>query len=101
MSMPVTRMDYGNRGGLPDVISLLGHIDTAGFLFGDDAAASQDHKAFLQMGNTKDDFPVLVRRAGAPRDARDRRLTRRRGPPATVVARLRGHAYARGTIQSG
>ena len=65
MSIPVTRMDYGNRGGLPDVISLLGHIDTAGFLFGDDAAASQDHKAFLQMGNTKDDFPVLVRRDGA------------------------------------
>ncbi|CAN9256967.1 unnamed protein product [Alternaria alternata] len=65
MSMPVTRMDYGNRGGLPDVTSLLGHIDTAGFLFGDDAAASQDHKAFLQMGNTKDDFPVLVRRDGA------------------------------------
>lgn len=65
MSMPVTRMDYGNRSGLPGVTSLLGHIDTAGFLFGDDAAASQDHKAFLQMGNTKDDFPVLVRRDGA------------------------------------
>jgi hypothetical protein len=59
-------MDYGNRRDLPDVTSLLGHIDTAGFLFGDDtSAASQDQKAFLQMGNTKDDFPVLVRRDGA------------------------------------
>lgn len=67
MSMPVTRMDYGNRSDLPDLSSVLGHIDTAGFLFGQDdkSAASQERKAFLQMGNTKDDFPVLVRRDGA------------------------------------
>jgi hypothetical protein len=67
MSMPVTRMDYGNRSDLPDLSSVLGHIDTAGFLFGQDdrTNASQDRNGFLQMGNTKDDFPVLVRRDGA------------------------------------
>ncbi|KAF1944856.1 ARM repeat-containing protein [Clathrospora elynae] len=70
MSMPVTNMDYRGRAGLPDLSSVLGHIDTTAFLFGEEdkerkAAASLDHKAYLQMGNTKDDFPVLVRRDGA------------------------------------
>ncbi|KAL6153760.1 hypothetical protein ACJBU6_07064 [Exserohilum turcicum] len=67
MSMPVTRMDYGIRPDLPDLSSVLGHIDTAGFLFGqeDRSITSQDRNGFLQMGNTKDDFPVLVRRDGA------------------------------------
>ncbi|EMD87334.1 hypothetical protein COCC4DRAFT_134433 [Bipolaris maydis ATCC 48331] len=67
MSMPVTRTDYGSRPDLPDLSSVLGHIDTAGFLFGQDdrPSASQDRNSFLQMGNTKDDFPVLVRRDGA------------------------------------
>ena len=65
--MPVTRMDYGNRPDLPDLSSVLGHIDTAGFLFReeDKSSASHERKAFLQMGNTKDDFPVLVRHDGA------------------------------------
>ncbi|USP80471.1 uncharacterized protein yc1106_07745 [Curvularia clavata] len=67
MSMPVTRMDYGNRPGLPELATVLGHIDTAGYLFGQDGRsnASQDRNGFLQMGNTEDDFPVLVRRDGA------------------------------------
>jgi hypothetical protein len=65
MSMPVTSMDYRSRLDLPDLSSVLGHIDTAGFLFGEDERAAASQKAFLQMGNTKDDFPVLVRRDGA------------------------------------
>ncbi|KAI4631199.1 hypothetical protein J4E83_002728 [Alternaria metachromatica] len=101
MSMPVTRMDYGNRGNLPDVGSLLGHIDTAGFLFGDDAsAATQDQKAFLQMGNTKDDFPVLVRRDGAGNGtnlsassaALDLALSQSPGPDAQSTA-WNGHRH--------
>jgi hypothetical protein len=65
MSMPVTSMDYRNRPDLPDLSSVLGHIDTTGFLFGEEERSAASQKAFLQMGNTKDDFPVLVRRDGA------------------------------------
>lgn len=70
MSMPVTNLDLRGRGDLPDLASVLGHIDTAGYLFGEDdkehnPAASPDHKAYLQMSNTKDEFPILVRRDGA------------------------------------
>jgi hypothetical protein len=65
MSMPVTNMEYRNRPDLPDVASVLGHIDTTGFLFGEEERSVASQKAFLQMGNTKDDFPVLVRRDGA------------------------------------
>jgi hypothetical protein len=66
MSMPVTNMDYRARHDLPDLASVLGHIDTASFLFGeeDKPTAQTDPKAFLQMSN-KDDFPVLLRRDGA------------------------------------
>jgi hypothetical protein len=70
MSMPVTSLDLRGRGDLPDLASVLGHIDTAGYLFGEDdkdhnPAASPDHKGYLQMRNTKDEFPILVRRDGA------------------------------------
>lgn len=70
MSMPVTSLDLRGRGDLPDLASVLGHIDTAGYLFGEDdkehnPAASPDHKGYLQMSNTKDEFPILVRRDGA------------------------------------
>ncbi|KAL6707045.1 hypothetical protein ACN47E_004797 [Coniothyrium glycines] len=65
MSMPVANLDY--RRDLPDLASVLGHIDTASYLFGEDEkehnpAASPDHKGYLQMSNTKDEFPILVRR---------------------------------------
>lgn len=67
--MPVTNQDLRNRD-LPDLASVLGHIDTTGYLFGEDdkehnPAASPDHKAYLQMSNTNDKFPILVRRDGA------------------------------------
>ncbi|OAL01919.1 ARM repeat-containing protein [Phaeosphaeriaceae sp. SRC1lsM3a] len=70
MSMPVTGLDLRGRDNLPDLASVLGHIDTTGYLFGEDEkdhnpAASPDHKAYLQMSNTDDKFPILVRRDGA------------------------------------
>ena len=70
MSMPVTNLDRRGRENLPDLASVLGHIDTTGYLFGEDdkehnAAASPDHKAYLQMSNTNDKFPILVRRGDA------------------------------------
>jgi hypothetical protein len=70
MSMPVTGLDMRGRNNLPDLASVLGHIDTAGYLFGEEdkehnAVASPDHKAYLQMSNTDDKFPILVRRDGA------------------------------------
>ncbi|ORY10564.1 armadillo-type protein [Clohesyomyces aquaticus] len=66
MSMPVTNLD---RGGLPDLASVLGHINTAAYLFGDEGeqsnpAASPDVKSYLQMNTTDDKFPILVRRDG-------------------------------------
>ncbi|KAF1918021.1 armadillo-type protein [Ampelomyces quisqualis] len=70
MSMPVTGLDLRGRDNLPDLASVLGHIDTTGYLFGEEdkehnPTASPDHKAYLQMSNTDDKFPILVRRDGA------------------------------------
>ncbi|KKY24830.1 putative mrna binding protein pumilio 2 [Diplodia seriata] len=71
-SVPVTGLDFRHRANaeLPDLPSVLGHIDTTHFLFGDDdekprnPAASPDVKSYLQM-NTKDGkFPILVRHGG-------------------------------------
>jgi hypothetical protein len=50
MSMPVTGLDLRGRDNLPDLASVLGHIDTTGYLFGEEdkvhnPAASPDHKA--------------------------------------------------------
>ncbi|EKG11259.1 hypothetical protein MPH_11603 [Macrophomina phaseolina MS6] len=71
-SVPVTGLDLRNRAttDLPDLTSVLGHIDTTHFLFGDDdekprnPAASPDVKSYLQMNATDDKFPILVRRDG-------------------------------------
>lgn len=77
MSMPVTSLDYRSRTDLPDLASVLGHIDTAGYLFGEEekernpAASPPDQKAYFQMSNTKDEFPILVRRDGAGKAAHD------------------------------
>ncbi|KAH6642427.1 armadillo-type protein [Boeremia exigua] len=70
MSMPVTGLDLRGRDNLPDLASVLGHIDTTGYLFGEEdkehnPTASPDHKAYLQMSNTNDKFPILVRRGDA------------------------------------
>ncbi|OCK77345.1 ARM repeat-containing protein [Lepidopterella palustris CBS 459.81] len=74
LSMPVTSLDLRGRNDLPDLASVLGHINTTGFLFGDDderpmnknqnPAASPDVKSYLQMNTTDDKFPILVRRDG-------------------------------------
>ncbi|GME56648.1 Pumilio domain-containing protein [Neofusicoccum parvum] len=71
-SVPVTGLDLRYRAStdLPDLTSVLGHIDTTNFLFGDDdekprnPAASPDVKSYLQMNATDDKFPILVRRDG-------------------------------------
>lgn len=71
MSMPVTSLDYRSRADLPDLASVLGHIDTTSYLFGEDdkernaAVSPPDQKAYFQMSSTKDEFPILVRRDGA------------------------------------
>lgn len=70
MSMPVTSLDMRGRDNLPDLASVLGHIDTTAYLFGEDdkepnPVASPDRQAYLQMSNTDDRFPILVRRDGA------------------------------------
>jgi hypothetical protein len=67
MSMPVTNLDLRGRDDLPDLASVLGHINTAAYLFGDEEkqqnpAASPDVKSYLQMNTTDDKFPILVRR---------------------------------------
>ncbi|KAK8171157.1 armadillo-type protein [Phyllosticta citrichinensis] len=75
-SVPVTGLDLrqrihaDNSTGLPDLKSVLGHMD----FFGDDdqlrngrdhnPAASPDVKSYLQMNTTDDKFPILVRRDG-------------------------------------
>ncbi|KAF2180251.1 ARM repeat-containing protein [Zopfia rhizophila CBS 207.26] len=70
MSMPVTNLDLRSRANeLPDLASVLGHINTHEFLFGDEdkkqnPAASPDVKSYLQMNTTDDKFPILVRRDG-------------------------------------
>ena len=71
MSMPVLgsgRPNANSNGTLPDLASVLGAIDTTGYLFGDEGkehnpAASPNHKSYLQMNTTDDKFPILVRRS--------------------------------------
>jgi hypothetical protein len=71
MSMPVLgsgRPNANSNGTLPDLASVLGSIDTTGYLFGDEGkdhnpAASPNHKSYLQMNTTDDKFPILVRRS--------------------------------------
>ncbi|EON61784.1 hypothetical protein W97_01001 [Coniosporium apollinis CBS 100218] len=72
-SMPVTGYDLQNRftNEMPDLSSVLGHINTAGFLFGDEDHSvkrnqpSPNIKSYLQMNTTDDKFPILVRRDGS------------------------------------
>ncbi|PSN68391.1 ARM repeat-containing protein [Corynespora cassiicola Philippines] len=68
MSMPVTGLDFRGRDDLPDLASVLGHINTTAYLFGDDEKSqnpvSPDVKSYLQMNTTDDKFPILVRRDG-------------------------------------
>jgi len=77
MSMPVTSLDYRSRADLPDLASVLGHIDTTSYLFGEDdkertsAVSPPDYKAYFQMSSTKDEFPILVRRDGAGNGTHD------------------------------
>lgn len=75
--MPVTGTRKRNSEFNQDYSSVLalGHINTTGFLFGDDdeksaakkePATSPDVKSYLQMNATDDKFPILVRREEYP-----------------------------------
>ncbi|KAL8947592.1 MAG: hypothetical protein Q9222_006144 [Ikaeria aurantiellina] len=82
--MPVTGSKsriYGNYGDYAAAMGL-GHINTTGFLFGDDdeaakkdMATSPDVKNYLQMNATDDKFPILVRREEYPGLVSDARVT--------------------------
>ena len=76
-SMPVTSSRTRNNQAKNDYASTmgLGHINTTGFLFGDDddksngnkeSATSPDVKNYLHMNATDDRFPILVRRNEQP-----------------------------------
>ena len=74
-SMPVTGSRVRTNGANSEYASTngLGHINTTGFLFGDDdeaskkeSATSPDVKSYLQMNATDDKFPILVRRDDYP-----------------------------------
>ena len=75
--MPVTGSKKRNSEAASDFSSVmaLGHINTTGFLFGDDdekstakkeSTTSPDVKSYLQMNATDDKFPILVRREDYP-----------------------------------
>ena len=67
--MPVTAQDVRGRNDLPDLASVLGHINTAAFLFDEDetqnnpVASPQNNSYHVQM-TSDDKFPILVRREG-------------------------------------
>lgn len=74
-SMPVTGLKARDRDNGAEYSSALGlgHINTTGFLFGDDdetakkeSATSPDVNSYLQMNATDDKFPILVRRDDYP-----------------------------------
>ncbi|KAF2002512.1 ARM repeat-containing protein [Amniculicola lignicola CBS 123094] len=66
MSMPVNLERSRRNDELPDLASVLGHIDTASFLFDDESKQPADasSKSYLHMNTTDDKFPILVRRDG-------------------------------------
>lgn len=70
--MPITSSNNRNRESVSDYSSVMGvgHINTTGFLFGDDdekpsgqkdSNTSPDVKTYLQMNTTDDKFPILIR----------------------------------------
>ena len=71
-SMPVTSSFARKRESVPEYSAVMGvgHINTTGFLFGDDdekaasqheSATSPDVSSYLQMNTTDDKFPILIR----------------------------------------
>ncbi|KAF2118933.1 hypothetical protein BDV96DRAFT_596738 [Lophiotrema nucula] len=100
MSMPVTNLDLRGRDDLPDLASVLGHINTTAYLFGDEdkpqnPAASPDVKSYLQMNTTDDKFPILVRQGNgnmsASSAALDLALSQSPGPDSNGWNGYRHH----------
>lgn len=86
-SMPITGLKARDRDNGAEYSSALGlgHINTTGFLFGDDdetakkeSATSPDVNSYLQMNATDDKFPILVRRDDYPGLVRFRPVRRKR-----------------------
>lgn len=68
MSMPA---NLNNHTNMPGLESVLGHINTAAFLFDEDERqqqpiphASPDAKQYLELNATNKNFPILVRQDG-------------------------------------
>ena len=75
--MPVTSSFNRKRESVPEYSAVMGvgHINTTGFLFGDDdekptgqkeSATSPDVNSYLQMNTTDDNFPILIRNNHQP-----------------------------------
>ena len=64
--MPVTSLDMRGRADMPDLATVLGHVNTTDFLFGDEtdkpARRNRYSQPYLRMDTTEDKFPILVRR---------------------------------------
>ena len=64
--MPVTSLDMRGRADMPDLATVLGHINTTEYLFGDEAEKPSKRnrysQPYLRMDTTEDKFPILVRR---------------------------------------
>ncbi|KAI9718633.1 MAG: hypothetical protein M1828_006641 [Chrysothrix sp. TS-e1954] len=70
-SMPVTRRDHGAHNSTVETSNGLGSVDTTSFLFRDEnnkvnniinSKDSRNSVSYLQMNETDDQFPVLLRR---------------------------------------
>ena len=64
--MPVTSLDMRGRADMPDLATVLGHINTTEYLFGDETEnptkRNRYSQPYLRMDTTEDKFPILVRR---------------------------------------
>lgn len=64
--MPVTSLDMRGRADMPDLATVLGHINTTEYLFGDEtekpSRRNRYSQPYLRMDTTEDKFPILVRR---------------------------------------
>ena len=114
--MPVTQRDRADVAGddIPDISAVLGHINTASFLFDEEdkkhnSATSPDVKSYLQMNTTNDKFPILVRRDGdgnggvqlsASSAALDLALSQSPGPegPSNVWPTATRHRHAQQSL---
>ncbi|QIX02290.1 hypothetical protein AMS68_007807 [Peltaster fructicola] len=97
-SLPVTRHDR-QQASVPDLSSVLGPVNTTGFLFGENKRTSitsksihtspQDGKTYLQVQHTADGFPKLIRREENGTDAATIELASPKQETQSIAARNR------------